>query len=202
MKITIELLRACWPCTRAYKWSIGVFAEAQKDVLTFEEGLEYLIRDNCPEDWIDWYQSIKSNPVAVMFHGDYQLVEKYRVYDFVSYFEEFSDLQQAIDANDDYKRSLEIHNPGLFVCQQIVKGEDGTETTVRVNLEEVTGDGLFRVFNPITVTFSEELTIDDAKAELNSVREQYFNRFPGGGLCQAIQNTDGDIAWVPYEGVK
>lgn len=200
MQVTIELLRACWPCTDAYKWSINIFKEAGKDVLTFEEGLEYLIRDNAPDDWIDWYKSLRSNPTAVKFHNDYRYIEKYKVYDFVNYHEEYDNLSDALIASEEYKQSLELHNPGLFTCQKVTVDENNNETMIRINLDQAEPGDSIRVFDPISALFSETMPLEEAKVELARIKEKYFNNIPGSGILQGIQNADGDIAWVEYSG--
>lgn len=200
MKITQELLKKCLPCADAYRWTLDIKASLNKDEITYEEGMEFLLQNNVPQDWILWYKSLPSNPIAVSFYNDHTYLEEYRVNDLAGGFDFASSYQDALNLYEEYKNVLHLHNPGLFNCRAFILDEYGFETTIKVDLNNTDITENIFVFNPLSGQYSEPLSLDEAKKASSEIKEQYYKNMTFGvPIYQKIQNPDGDTAWVPYE---
>jgi len=201
MRICIDLLEKCGVCGDALTWTNGLASRLNKETLTHAQGREELLPyiqtldTSSSEAWLQWYDALPSNPIAVKYYNDWTYTGKYAFFNkktnkrSAEYSSE-ADMQNALAEEktiliDDYLDNISVNLH--------VSNDDNTVTWVPVDVRNLTQEAEYQVFNPLRGTHRYCATLELARERIASIQNSYANIM----LIQErqITNPDGDLAW-------
>lgn len=228
MKITRDLLKAVGVCHDGYVFALGVFKDINADEFTHTQGKNslqsyMLTNPNQTELKMEWWDSLKFNPVAVKFYNDYTRgtygfqyfesatqpiyitgedgsVEEAAWSHVSAVYQEYATLEEATDARLAHLNNYMINNPELFNISQEVPAlhHDGSTASLYQPISQSDflieqTNSKYQILNPLTAEVILLASFTEASQYLTNLKSQFLDA--KSPIKQKVTNPDGDYAW-------
>jgi hypothetical protein len=202
MKITLELLEKCGVCGDAYDWSSKAFPNSSEE--TFEKGKEKLLEHlktlpaQVASAWLNWYDSLLINPVAVKFYNDWSYTGKYSFINLINNIrsKEYTSENEMLDDYNIEKNIIMQQYLDSMSINEHINNEDNTTTWKPVDIKNLIDEAEYQVFNPMLGTHKFCATLQETKDEILNIQNNYVNIMLKKE--KQITNPDGNYAWDSY----
>lgn len=204
MIITLELLKSCGVCEGAYNWTERALARANRQSATWEEGRENLLPylSKLPkeegEGWLKWYDSLLTDPRAIMFYGDHKILNEYRIFNDVTHqYEFFTSLEEATIRKPQIEEEFFNNRKTSFSVIRDIDNEDGTVTWINVDPFTFDVEDDYQVFNIFTGKYQVYENLSSAR-EFQKSLEDEIKQQAIRKIEQKVTSADGkEVCWIP-----